>query len=83
MKSGNTLPALPASASAVRRVFPPDVPPGLPSALIERRPDIREAEQVLVATNAEIGFAKAEFFPQIALTGGGGGALAAAAHSRA
>jgi outer membrane protein, multidrug efflux system len=42
---------------------------------MERRPDIREAEQLLVATNARIGVAKAEFFPQIALTGSGGGAF--------
>jgi multidrug efflux system outer membrane protein len=47
----------------------------LPSSLIERRPDIREAEQMLVAANAEIGAAKAQFFPQIALTGAGGGAF--------
>lgn len=59
----------------VEQSFPPEVSPGLPSALLERRPDIREAEQVLVATNADIGVAKAEFFPQIALTGSGGGAF--------
>ena len=57
------------------QTLPPDVPPGLPSALIERRPDIRAQEQVLIATNANIGVAKAEFFPQIALTGSGGGAF--------
>jgi len=45
------------------------VPPGLPSSILERRPDVRAAEQQLVAANADIGQAKAAFFPQVTLTG--------------
>jgi multidrug efflux system outer membrane protein len=48
---------------------PPSVPAGLPSALLERRPDIRQAEQELIAAHAQIGAAKAEYFPRISLTG--------------
>lgn len=54
-----------------------DIPTGLPSALIERRPDIQVAEQQLVAANAHIGVAKAAYFPQIGLTASGGVASAA------
>ncbi len=47
----------------------PDIPAGMPSQLLERRPDIRQAEQNLIASNARIGVAKAAYFPTITLTG--------------
>jgi len=49
--------------------MPPQVPAGLPAALLERRPDVVQAEQLLVAANADVGAAKALFFPTINLTG--------------
>lgn len=58
----------------VDQVFPPETPPGLPSQLLERRPDIRQAEQLLVAANARIGESVADFFPRIGLTSLYGGA---------
>ena len=54
--------------------MPPAVPPGLPSDLLQRRPDILKVEQDLAATNANIGVAQATRFPQLALTGAVGGA---------
>ncbi len=54
-------------------VLPPQLPAGLPSSLIDRRPDIRAAEQKLISANAQIGVAKAYYFPQISLTGAFGG----------
>ena len=58
--------------SSLEKLPVPDVPAGLPSALLERRPDIREAEQSLRAANAQVGVAIANFFPKLDLTGGFG-----------
>jgi multidrug efflux system outer membrane protein len=64
--------AVPRGKKLVEQPHAPEVPAGLPSALLERRPDIRQAEQQLATLNAQIGVAKADFFPAIALTGTGG-----------
>jgi multidrug efflux system outer membrane protein len=62
-----------AAAPGANRVPPPVPAAGLPSNLLERRPDLQEAEQNLVAANAQVGVAKANLFPSITLTAAGGG----------
>lgn len=70
--------AVPRGRPLAGQIALPSLPPGLPASLLERRPDVRLAEQLLVAANAQIGVAKAAFFPQVILTGsaGVGGSLA-------
>ena len=64
--------SIPRGKPLTEQPVPEAVPAGLPSELLERRPDIRQAEEIIVAANAQIGVAKASFFPSLSLTGTGG-----------
>lgn len=70
---GRSPAAIPRGTPLVDQAFPPETPAGLPSQLLERRPDIQQAEQTLIAANARVGVAKAGFLPTIGLTGLRGG----------
>jgi multidrug efflux system outer membrane protein len=64
--------SIPRGRALTEQPVPQNVPPGLPSELLERRPDVRQAEENVIAANAQIGVAKASFFPSLSLTGLGG-----------
>jgi multidrug efflux system outer membrane protein len=69
---GNNPGAIPRGLKLTEQPHAPEVPVGLPSSLLERRPDVREVEENLIAANAQIGVARAAYFPQISLTGSAG-----------
>ena len=65
--------AIPRGDALNDQILPPEIPSGIPSDLLKRRPDLRQAEQELVAANADVGVAVANYFPTISLTGAFGG----------
>jgi multidrug efflux system outer membrane protein len=69
---GRPAPSFAVAANPLHKASPPAVPPGLPAQVLARRPDVAEAEQNLVATNAQIGVATANFYPRFTLTGAAG-----------
>jgi len=64
--------SIPRGRVLIEQPAPQNIPSGLPAELLERRPDVRQAEENMVAANAQIGVAKASFFPSVSLTGAGG-----------
>src|SRR5262249_52968772 len=74
--------AVPRGRPLLQQFSGPVVPPGLPSSLLERRPDIRQAESQLAAATARIGVATADYFPRVFLTGSAGGGRGAPTRSQ-
>ena len=64
---------IPRGAALNDQILPPSIPAGLPSELLKRRPDLRQAEQELIAANADVGVTVANYFPTLRLTGAFGG----------
>src|SRR5215475_871995 len=69
---GDNPESIPRGRTLTEQRVPQNIPAGLPSELLERRPDVREAEENIVAANAQIGVTKASFFPSLSLSGQGG-----------
>jgi multidrug efflux system outer membrane protein len=69
---GQAAPSFTVAANPLREGAPPAVPPGLPADLLRQRPDVAEAEQNLVAANAQVGVATASLYPTVGLTGSAG-----------
>ncbi len=69
---GRPAPSFIVASNPLRDVSPPEVPAGLPAQLLTRRPDVAEAEKIVVAANAQIGVATAEFYPRFTLTASAG-----------
>jgi multidrug efflux system outer membrane protein len=77
---GRSAPSFSLAPKPLLEVDPPDVPPGLPAQLLSRRPDVAEAEQNVVAANAQVGVATADFYPVFTLTGTAGFESASVEH---